>query len=97
MKEFRENYIPLSMKIYDIDGIEYEIKTKFLTAIEYIKLEKMIDDKKMKSSEKGIETMIVLCGEDKKFWERFSPQLLTEVTLHIYDERNKSKKKANNG
>jgi hypothetical protein len=97
MKTFRENYEPIEMTIANVNGEEFTIKSQFLDSGKFAELEKLLKDKERSAGERGIETMVFLCGEKKKFWEQFSPMLLTEVTNYIYEEIGKKKRRKENG
>lgn len=99
MKEFKENYNPETFKLIDVDGNEYEISLKFLTASDFNKIEKMMignDSDKKSNTERVVESIIIACGKDEKFWMKFSIELLGELTNYITEEL-KNKKKRNRG
>jgi hypothetical protein len=93
MKEFKDNYEPIKVKIYDIEGNEHEVESKFMTTDQYNVLEKMNKDNDICNTDLAIETMIKSCGKDREFWGKFSLNLLLEVSKYITTESNKKKQK----
>lgn len=92
MKEFRENYDAIQVKLIDVEGKEYEVESQFMTTDSFNVLEKMSKDKTLTNTDIAISTMIKTCGKDREFWGKFSMNLLLEVSKYITAELNKKKR-----
>lgn len=88
---------------YDITLYEWEEKTekeiphtlraKILTPERTRKMMKLANDKKITNEEKVIEQMVILFGNEPKFYEKFDlfimDQVLTEIITEIIQKKKK--------
>jgi len=93
MKQFKENFKAEKIQLFDIDGKEHIIETKFLPSSTIKKIEDLTE--KLKKEQKGsveyIHTiMIIVFGKTADFWKKFSVELLSKVVLYVRDPEKKN-------
>ena len=90
MKEFRENFKPIEIKLINIEGKEFVLKSSFFTARKLRKIEEIVKDKAKTETQKAIMIMIEHFGNKEKFYDQFSPGLIIDVALFLAEEQKKN-------
>jgi hypothetical protein len=92
MKQFKENFKAEKIQLFDIDGKEHIIETKFIPSSVNKKIETITED--YLEEKKGhvdyiYSVMSILFGKPADYWKKFSIDLLAEVVKYV---RNPEKK-----
>jgi len=92
VKQFKENFKTEKIQLFDIDGKEHIIETKFLPSSTIKKIETITEA--YIAEEKGHvdyihNIMIIMFGKTVDYWKKFSVDLLGEVVKYV---RNPEKK-----
>jgi plasmid maintenance system antidote protein VapI len=93
MKQFKENFTPIEIEITDIEGVQHKILSRFVKSSEVNKLESIVNNKSLLETDKAFEVLECAFGKDRKFWGKFSMDLLLEVANYVQEEKTKPKKK----
>jgi hypothetical protein len=101
IKIFEDNFTPLIVKVKTVEGEEFEITSRFMTArelsdVELIGYEKIEPKSKevWKRTENGkvCKMMTRYFGKDIVFWEQFSLNLLHSLIDYVNEESKKNLK-----
>ena len=78
MKEYH-NRNSYDIKLPDLDDNKYELKCKIITPDMARKLDDISKDENLNMTDKVMSQMIILFGNDKKYYEKFDIFLMNEV------------------